>query len=648
MAFHTIWSVDLGKSALKAVRLRRDKNNVEILAVDKVDYPISQNGADSAEATKEALSIFRSRNEVRDPLVVCHPGQGTFSRFIKVPAFDDKKVEEMVQYEASQQIPFPLDEVIWDYHLVDREYLSGEERDVGLFAVRREAIDDFLMEFVEEGLSVEMLPIGYLALFNYIKYDLSPEEPSVVLDIGATHTDLILIEGERFWVRPLPHSGQEMTRAIMERFKLKYSEAEKLKTAAAKAPKQATKIFQAVIQPKLKELVQEVQRSIGFYRSQSGAVDFTRVYLVGNGARIIGIKKYLQDQLGMPVHRVQSIHHLRISRDVNVKLLQVQLPSFGTALGAGIQALGVGACDVDLVPREEKAKKAAERKKKHVYFAALVLLGFILLSSAIINSRVGEAERNLQQARALPRTLILKSEGGAKALQVAIDDPVREAKRTVLERIGELRQVGLLGVRALDDVLQKIPTAEVVDERVPVDDPDGESRAQDAGFAALDRKLWIPYLSIELVEWPEDKKDPKTGRVASRGRRAKKGEEKEEKVPAYKHYVYAVVKQGDTEAQAIKDLQAKLQDPLTRKLEISPFTVLKQVELGDGTPDLPSLFHDPERDAAGGSVEQEGRPFFGAGMTWFVIPRGPENFGKKDGEDADADEVSSLDEDLGF
>ena len=90
MAFHTIWSVDLGKSALKAVRLRRDKNNVEILAVDKIDYPVSQNGTDAGDATKEALSIFRSRNEVRDPLVVCHPGQGTFSRFIKVPAFDDK------------------------------------------------------------------------------------------------------------------------------------------------------------------------------------------------------------------------------------------------------------------------------------------------------------------------------------------------------------------------------------------------------------------------------------------------------------------------------------------------------------------------------------------------------------------------------
>jgi len=339
MAFHTIWSVDLGKASLKAVKLRRDKNNVEILAIDKVDYPLGQNGIDaSGDAAKEALSIFSSRNEIKDPVVVSHPGQGTFSRFIKIPAFEDKKVEEMVQYEASQQIPFPLDEVIWDYHIVDRDYLSGEERDVGLFAVRREAIDDFLLDFVQDGMSVEMLPIGYLALFNFIKYDLNPQEPSIVLDIGASHTDLIFIDGERFWVRPLPHSGQDITRAIMDRFKLKYSEAERLKTAAAKAPKQAAKIFQAVILPKLKELVQEVQRSLGYYRSQAGEATFERLYLLGNGSRIIGIKKYLQDQLAIPVERVQSIHRLRINRDVNVKFAPI--PTSGVWNGVRWRAPG--------------------------------------------------------------------------------------------------------------------------------------------------------------------------------------------------------------------------------------------------------------------------------------------------------------------
>ena len=138
--FHTVWSIDLGKASLKAVKLRREGNNIEILAVDKIDYPIGTNGVDTAAQSKEALNAFKIRNDVREPVVVAHPGQGTFSRFIKVPAFEAKKLKEMVGYEASQQIPFPLDEVIWDYHLVNRDYLAGEEREVGIFAVRKEAI----------------------------------------------------------------------------------------------------------------------------------------------------------------------------------------------------------------------------------------------------------------------------------------------------------------------------------------------------------------------------------------------------------------------------------------------------------------------------------------------------------------------------
>ena len=152
MAINTVWSIDLGKSSLKAARLRRSQGNVEIIAVDKVDYPLGEGGEDTSALAREALEVFLARNSVKDPVVVAHPGQGTFSRFIKMPAFDQKKVDEMVRYEASQQIPFPLDEVIWDYHVVDREYLPGEEREVALFAIRREAVEDFLLEFTNNEL----------------------------------------------------------------------------------------------------------------------------------------------------------------------------------------------------------------------------------------------------------------------------------------------------------------------------------------------------------------------------------------------------------------------------------------------------------------------------------------------------------------
>ena len=194
--FNTVWSIDVGRSSLKAVKLRREKNNIEILEVDKVDYTVGTDGVDFSQQSKEALSIFKSRNNVKEPVIVCHNGQGTLSKFIEIPAFDQKKIKEMVGYEAQQQIPFDLDEVIWDYHLIERDYMPGEEREVGLFAARKEMIEDYLVDFETEELNVEGVTIGYLGLLNFILYDIAPEEPTIFLDIGDSHTDLILVDGK--------------------------------------------------------------------------------------------------------------------------------------------------------------------------------------------------------------------------------------------------------------------------------------------------------------------------------------------------------------------------------------------------------------------------------------------------------------------
>src|SRR5690606_32355672 len=354
--------------------------------------------------------------------------------------------------------------------------LPGEERDVSLFAVRREAIDDFLLDFANEDLNVEVVSISYLGLLNFVAHDLRPEEPSIVLDIGAAHTDLVLIDEERFWVRPLPHSGNDITNAIAQRFKLSFADAEKLKVEASKVPQQAVKIFQAVIQPKLRELVGEIHRSIGYYRSQAGEVAFKNLYLLGNGAKIVGIKKFLEEQLGVRVHRVQSISPFRLNRAVTLKRLQANLPAFGAALGCAVQALGAGACEVDLVPREEKLRKELARKQKHVFIAAGILAVLMILAWFLINRQIGEVEGQIVEAERKQKTL---SQWAAKIAEVekgsgndAEDGGLTAvvAKQTFLTGIARSRALPLLGLRAFHDVLGSFRNREIVEITVPEED----------------------------------------------------------------------------------------------------------------------------------------------------------------------------------
>jgi len=591
--FNTIWSIDLGKSSLKAVKLRREKNNIEILAIDKIDYPIGTNGVDTIQNAREALNAFKVRHEVREPVVVAHPGQGTFSRFIKVPAFEAKKLKEMVGYEASQQIPFPLDEVIWDYHLVGREYLTGEEREVGIFAVRREAIDDYLLDFTNEGLAVEMLSIGYLGLLNYILYDIAPPEPSIVVDIGATHTDLILVDGKKFWIRALPHSGNDVNKAIMERFKVSFHEAEKLKIDSAKAPQQAVKIFSAVIQPKLKDLVGEIHRSVGYYRSQAGEVKFQNLYLLGNGSRVVGAKKYLSEQLGVQVHRVQTLRHFRVNREVDLKLLQNELPAFAIAFGCALQGVGAGSCQVDLVPQEERVQKQLKRKKKHAIYASAILFVAIAFAYLILDGRIRGAREVHRVHKNFLTTNIDKWKKEAERAKV--DVPGLQRAIADIERIGEIRNLFIAGLRSLGAV---VPAA---NEKVEVFEGEVGKKAEveaqaKTGIAKLnEQRLWIPWFKVERVDWPEV-----TAEAAAKSKDDKK---KAPTVPTYKITALAAVQQQGDDAVSLALLRKLIEEPLEKKLkETIDLTIDPDVKVSqEFQKDLQRLSYT-EREAGGANV----------------------------------------------
>jgi len=644
MAIQTVWSVDLGRSSLKAVKLRRSQGNVEIVAIDKVDYPISANGTDSQAQAREALGIFAARHAIKDPVAIAHPGQGTFSRFIKVPAFDEKKVTEMVGHEAAQQIPFPLDEVTWDFHIIDRQYLPGEEREVAIFAVRREQIDDFILEFTSHDLTVETVSIGYLGLLNFVQHDIAPDAPAIVLDIGAAHTDLVLVDGKRFWIRALPHSGNAITKSIQDRFKLGFAEAEKLKIETAKVPQRAVKIFQAVIQPKLKELVGEIHRSIGFYRSQHGEVNFTKLYLLGNGSKVIGIKKFLEESLGLPVERVQTINHFRVSRDVNLRLLQAHLPAFAATLGCGLQALGLAPCDVDLVPSEEKLAKEVNRKKKHVFFAAGIVFVALFLSTWMLGRTNSDAAIAVRSAKSAYDEL------GSGAETVANHDRQKQEFEAIVEEVRALvvlRTKVLAAVQALDATLSEhFPENSLaISETLPDDAADARVREIEQQLErSVAERVWIPSMLFERTtyEFPADEpvavrdsfEDPAAAPVASAAQA--------KPVPAYRFKIQLMMTKRQSQQRTVEFARDVFGKKLEEAFKTQGLAVVEEasgmdparaVQVGVVTTDLPVI--GPLAQSRRGEADsgQQGRPFDSVEVSWLVVEKIPEKPGGSGGED---------------
>ncbi len=175
MAAHVpgVWGIDLGQCALKAIRLEMKDGQVIATAFDYIEHPkiLSQPDADPDQLTREALEQFLSRNSLRgDMVVISVPGQSGLARFVKLPPVEEKKIADIVQFEAKQQIPFPLEEVVWDFQkLSSGVALTGWpcETEIGLFAMKRDMVNRALQQFKDVNVEVhvvQMAPLGPVQL----------------------------------------------------------------------------------------------------------------------------------------------------------------------------------------------------------------------------------------------------------------------------------------------------------------------------------------------------------------------------------------------------------------------------------------------------------------------------------------------------
>src|SRR5215831_9578689 len=174
-----VWGIDLGQCALKALRLEGSDGQVTATAFDYVEHPkiLSQPDADPDQLIREALEKFLSRNSIKGDLVaISIPGQSGLARFVKLPPVEEKKIGDIVRFEAKQQIPFNLEEVVWDYQKLGSGAVTDEgfamETEIGLFAIKRDTVTRYLQHFKDVNVEVHVVQMAPLALCNFVSYDL--------------------------------------------------------------------------------------------------------------------------------------------------------------------------------------------------------------------------------------------------------------------------------------------------------------------------------------------------------------------------------------------------------------------------------------------------------------------------------------------
>lgn len=473
-----VWCIDLGNASLKALRCRRGERSDQVVAeaFDFIEYPkiLSQPGAEPSELIAEALKQFLSRNSVKNcQVAVAVSGQNGLARFIKLPPIEPKRIPDIVRYEARQQIPFDLDEVIWSY-----ERMAGGmeeegfvlEAEIGLFAMKRDQVYRALEPFRKGGIEVDIVQLSPLALYNFLAFELAEELPTpqeydpdspppyyVIVSMGTDASDLVITNGFRVWQRSVPLGGNHFTRALTRELKLTFAKAEHEKrNAMAAADPRA--VFQAM-RPVFNDLLTEIQRSIAYFSSINRTATISHVVPLGNAMRLPGLQRYLGQMLDYRVVGFERFQHLAGPEVVGAPAFHDNRLTFAACYGLAVQGLGRGRVNTNLLPSEIVRDRLIRAKKPWAVAAAAVLLLAFTISFSSFSRALGTMDKaifgNAEQAASqiVARSRDLQQQ--KSQIDSGFEETNQVGKNLVGHVEGRVRWLELL--RALNECLPRDP-----------------------------------------------------------------------------------------------------------------------------------------------------------------------------------------------
>ncbi len=389
--------LDIGFNSIKVVELRKGREGIELTQARLIEISPAPGDekAEEKKRIKEALEKALAgvgATKGKTISIAAH-SSSVYIRYVKLPPVDTTRITQIVNYEAQQQIPLPLEEVIWDYQILKKKAM---DINVVLVATKSELIKKLLEDVAAFRMEPEIVDYSPLASYNCLKFnqELLEEETSILLDIGAKSTEMsIEREGHLCWTGSIPIGGYDLTQAIQRSFELSFAEAEKLKREETIDLGNEEKKFTQAITPLLSRLVSDIERSLAFFQAELEGVTIkttiNRILLSGGGAKLANLDKFLEKELGIEVRKVSPLRNIHLS---NGFPFSGQETCFPVAIGLALRPLIKCASEISLLPLEIVRKKEFQKKKGDfiLSFVLAILIAAMAYAFAIRDYNLGK------------------------------------------------------------------------------------------------------------------------------------------------------------------------------------------------------------------------------------------------------------------
>ncbi len=346
-------ALDIGTHFIKLVELKKEKDSIVLTRIGIKEIP-KDSKLDRDKITCQLISELLSENKIKQNAVnITISGQSVFVRFVKLLQVKEDKLKQTMKFEAQNQIPFSMNEVLWDWSLLDSD--KDSSRRAVIVAIKKNLVEEIVSKLNTVKLSAELIDVAPISVYNCMVFneDFNGQDLGAILDIGAKSTNFIVFNKGNIWIRSFPIAGERI---------------EEAKEQGAE------------------ELLTEVERSLEYYFMQAAEdapqeKKLTQLFLTGGGSVMENIEASLVSKFNIKPQVMDPFRKLRVSKDVFQKL-QTCGPrnQFSTVVGAALRGIADLKIEVNFLKEALSEKKSSMQKRIYAGLSmatgALVLISF--------------------------------------------------------------------------------------------------------------------------------------------------------------------------------------------------------------------------------------------------------------------------------
>jgi len=401
-------AVDFGASNLKLAEFEVSEAGGLFLrqyALKSLGQEGLKDGGRDAALLRVLQEMLAETNFQSKSINVCAPGFNTFAKFVKLPPVDTSKVTQIIQYEAQQNVPFPLEEVVWDYQILGAAPTG--ELEVLLVAIKTDSVEALFKVVESAGLRIQLADVSPAALCNAFRYNYGDLEGcTMLLDIGAKTSNLIFFENGNVYSRSINIGAQSITQDFARESGLSFDEAEALKinegfVSLGGAYEEPESPHQAAISKIARQVMTrlhiQVNQTVQYYRGQQGGSAPERLFLAGGASIMPYTAQFFAEKLNTPVEYFNPLRNVEIDPELDREELVKVAHQLGEVVGLGLRNLAHCPVELNLMPASTLRRQQLGQKKPYFAASFCALLLILLAIGFFFHKVANEKSQALQQ-----------------------------------------------------------------------------------------------------------------------------------------------------------------------------------------------------------------------------------------------------------